>query len=236
MLPEMFSTGFSMAADDLAEPMDGETMNWAKDIARTRQVTLCGSLIIRESGHHFNRFVWIDPEGAISWYDKRHLFRMADEHQYFTAGQSRQIIETSTIQKPSLRKTGMRLLPQICYDLRFPAWSRHPGQYDVLLYVANWPAVRREHWLALLRARAIENQCYVIAVNRIGTDGNNVDYAGDSCAIDPQGSLLVDLGDRDVVAEFEPDLESLARYRATFPAHKDADQFEFIETSSLNPP
>ncbi len=219
ILPEMFSTGFSMASERLAEPMTGETIAWMKQLAVSTGSNLCGSVIIEDGGRRFNRFLWTTPEGSLTYYDKRHLFRMADEHQHYAAGEARVLVDAGTL----------RLMPQVCYDLRFPAWSRNgtgPDQYDVLLYVANWPAARRAQWIALLKARAIENLCYVIGVNRIGTDGNEVAYAGDSCVFDPTGETLLDLGDQDRVGSIELDKGPLQVYRESFPAHLDADQLK----------
>ena len=217
ILPEMFSTGFSMNAAALAEPMDGATVNWMRQTAARLGCSLCGSVIIRDDGRHYNRFILATPGGHLEVYDKRHLFRMSGEHEHYAPG-------TAAV---TLTACGVRVFPQVCYDLRFPAWSRNRTGYDVLLYVANWPAARREQWLALLKARAIENLCYVIAVNRIGPDGKGVDHAGDSCVFGPRGELLLDLADRDTIAGFEPDAAALRDYRATFPAHLDADDFEF---------
>ncbi len=213
VLPEMFSTGFSMASAKLAERMTGKAVAWLTKQATQKRVCICGSLIIEEDSHYFNRFVWVTPDGDITTYDKRHLFRMAGEHDHYDAG--------STQIQPCI--DDMQLRPQVCYDLRFPAWSRNTTGYDALVYVANWPAARREHWMALLQARAIENLSYVIAVNRVGIDGNNVEYAGDSCVIDPRGNYLLKMDAREAIASVEIDLVSLRDYRESFPAHLDAD-------------
>ena len=217
VLPEMFSTGFSMASERLAEPMSGETVAWMKQLAAESGCTLCGSVIVEDDGQRFNRFLWVTANGDVTCYDKRHLFRMADEHNFYSPGQARVLVDAGEL----------RLMPQVCYDLRFPAWSRNGSgsdRYDVLLYVANWPAARREQWLALLRARAIENLCYVIGVNRVGTDGNNIDYSGDTCVFDYTGNTLIDLGSSEQVATIELEKAPLDEYRATFPAHLDADE------------
>ena len=215
ILPEMFSTGFSMASAKLAEPMSGPTVSWMLEAAKQRGLTLCGSVIIQDGQQFYNRFVWATDQGVTATYDKRHLFRMADEDRYYSPGQAQVVIESS----------GISVCPQICYDLRFPAWSR--GQFDLLLYVANWPASRSDHWLALLRARAIENLCYVVGVNRLGIDGNRVEYRGDSCVIDFRGDLILDMADRDAVESCELDLPALYQYRDGFPAYLDADQISF---------
>lgn len=223
VLPEMFSTGFSMASEALAETMQGPTLEWMTNTAQEQQLTLCGSVIIEDGGSFFNRFLWVTPDGSVSTYDKRHLFRMASEHEHFSPGTANITVQDGAI----------RIRPQVCYDLRFPAWSRNKWShnkkevsYDLLLFVANWPAARRNQWLALLRARAIENLCYVVGVNRIGIDGNQVAYSGDSVVFGPEGEELFNLGSEDTVVSFTPDLDRLASYREQFPAHLDADSFE----------
>lgn len=213
ILPEMFSTGFSMASERLAEPMDGPTANWMKETAKRQALTLCGSLIIKDRGQYYNRFLWVTPTGDMACYDKRHLFRMAGEHEHYAGGTDNIIV----------RHGELRIRPQVCYDLRFPGWSRSRNDYDVLLYVANWPEARREHWLALLRARAIENLCYVVGVNRIGIDGNGVPYSGDSLVFGPEGETLLNLGSEDTAQSINLELHSLISYRRKFPAHLDAD-------------
>lgn len=216
MLPEMFSTGFSMDATALAEDMDGPTVGWMREEAAAMGAAITGSLIIRDGGNHYNRLVWARPDGSLAHYDKRHLFRMAAEHEHFGAGRSRLIVELK----------GWRVCPMVCYDLRFPVWSRSRGDYDLLLYVANWPARRAHAWSALLRARAIENLSYVAGVNRIGKDGNGATYAGDSVALDFLGQALSSEGGGDRVETAVLDMESLRSYRTCFPAHLDADEFE----------
>lgn len=216
VLPEMFSTGFSMASSRLAESMDGPTVNWMQDMAGKHAATLSGSLIIEDDGRYYNRFLWVEPSGNIAYYDKRHLFRMADEHDHYSPGARRVLV--------SHDKTV--LLPQVCYDLRFPAWSRNRNDYHALLYVANWPAARRDQWLALLRARAIENLSYVVAVNRVGRDGNGIGYAGDSCVLDFRGELLLDMASEELVTSIDLDIPALQAYREAFPAWRDADELE----------
>ena len=175
VLPEMFSTGFTMASREVAEPMSGPTMTWLRERAAAGNRVLCGSLVIEEAGACFNRFVWVAPDGAVSTYDKCHRFRMAGEHEHYAAGDARVLIEHA----------GWKIRPLVCYDLRFPVWLRNVDGYDLLLCVANWPAPRRAAWNTLLRARAIENQCYMAAVNIVGTDGNGVPYSGGSAAYGP---------------------------------------------------
>ena len=216
ILPEMFSTGFSMASAKLAESMTGKAVTWLTKQATQKQVYICGSIIIEEDSRYFNRFVWVSPDGALTIYDKRHLFRMAGEHHYYAAG-------TSQVQ---LSINDMQLRPQVCYDLRFPAWNRNTTGYDVLVYVANWPAARRQHWMTLLQARAIENLSYVIAVNRVGKDGNDIEYAGDSCVIDPWGGYLLKMDAEEGIGTVDLDLVSLRAYRQSFPAHLDADTLD----------
>lgn len=218
VLPEMFSTGFSMDAQTLAEAMDGPTVGWMREEAAALGCVITGSLIVREDGRHFNRLVWARPDGTIAHYDKRHLFRMAQEPQHYAAGSRRVVLELK----------GWRVCPLICYDLRFPVWSRNRGDYDLLLYVANWPARRAHAWSSLLRARAIENQCYVVGVNRIGTDGNGTAYAGDSVVLDFLGQSLSSEGGGDRVETTVLDLGSLRAYRESFPAHLDADEFDLV--------
>jgi predicted amidohydrolase len=220
VLPEMFSTGFTMSSREVAQPMEGATVNWLIDEAAARQKALCGSVVIEESGAFYNRFLWVTPDGVTACYDKRHRFRMAGEHDHYSAGENRLIVEYQ----------GWRICPMVCYDLRFPVFFRNRGDYDVLVCVANWPAARAVHWETLLKARAIENQCYVVAVNIIGTDGNDVDYAGGSCVLDPQGEPLAIAGDADGVFSATLDQGQLADYRQRFPAWQDADAFSLTVT------
>jgi predicted amidohydrolase len=216
VLPEMFTTGFSMDAIRLAEAMDGPTVGWLREEAAAMGCAITGSVIVRDGDRHHNRLLWASPEGGIAHYDKRHLFRMAREQEHYAPGNGRLVVEVK----------GWRVCPLVCYDLRFPVWSRNRGDYDVLLYVANWPARRRAAWSALLRARAIENLCYAVGVNRVGKDGNGATYAGDSAAVDFLGQTLG--GDRG--GEFAEtvvlDREALQAFRSSFPAHLDADDFE----------
>jgi predicted amidohydrolase len=216
VLPEMFSTGFSMDTATLAEEMIGPTVGWLREEAAALGCVITGSLIVRDAGQCFNRLVWARPDGSLEYYDKRHLFRMANEQQHYTAGTRRLVTEIK----------GWRVCPLICYDLRFPVWSRSRGDYDLLLYVANWPQRRAHAWAALLRARAIENLSYVVGVNRIGRDGNGTTYVGDSVALDFLGQPLSSEGGGDRVETAVLDLESLQSYRSSFPALLDADPYE----------
>ena len=216
VLPEMFSTGFSMDAAALAEDMDGPTVGWMREEAAALGCVVTGSLIVREAGHCRNRLIWARPDGTVEHYDKRHLFRVAGEQDHYAAGTRRLVVDLK----------GWRVCPMICYDLRFPVWSRNRDDYDLLLYVANWPQRRAHAWSALLRARAIENLSYVVGVNRIGKDGNGASYSGDSVALDYLGQPLSSEGGGDRVETVVLDLESLQSYRNSFPAQLDADPYE----------
>ena len=218
VLPEMFSTGFSMDAEGLAETMDGPTVDWMREEAAALGCVITGSLIVRDGPHCYNRLVWARPDGTTEHYDKRHLFRLAGEQDHFAAGSRRVVTELK----------GWRVCPMICYDLRFPVWSRSRGDYDLLLYVANWPQRRAFAWSTLLRARAIENLSYVVGVNRIGRDGNGVTYSGDSVALDFLGQPLSSEGGGDRVETVVLDREALASYRNSVPAHLDADRFSLF--------
>ncbi|MGR6087890.1 MAG: amidohydrolase [Arcticibacter sp.] len=216
VLPEMFTSGFTMNAVRVAETMQGNTVLWMQETAATKNAVVCGSLVIKEKGRFFNRFVWAQPDGQIFHYDKRHLFRMAGEQSTYSPGKRRSIIDYK----------GWRICPQICYDLRFPVWSRNRKDYDLLLYVANWPERRRSAWMKLLPARAIENQCYVVAVNRVGSDGKNMIYAGDSAAYDMWGEPLTDIKPyKGSVVTVSLDAKALQTARKSFPVGLDADAF-----------
>ncbi|MBV1877359.1 MAG: amidohydrolase [Pseudomonadales bacterium] len=215
VLPEMFTTGFSMASTRLAETMQGRTLQWLQQRADQHNIALCGSLIIEDQHRYYNRFVLAQPGQAVVSYDKRHLFRMGEEHEHYSAG-SKQVICTIN---------GFKICPQICYDLRFPVWSRNRQSYDLLLYVANWPARRRRHWLSLLQARGIENQCYVVAVNRLGSDANGTNYSGDSIIYNYDGAILLNLASKASIETICLEKQPLTQYRNDFPAWKDADEF-----------
>ncbi|MEO0423944.1 MAG: amidohydrolase [Pseudomonadota bacterium] len=215
VLPEMFSTGFSMDAAALAEPMEGPSVAWLREQAKETDAAVCGSLIVVEDGHYYNRFLWATPDGALTVYDKRHLFRMAGEHEHYSAGEAQCTIEFR----------GFRVLPLVCYDLRFPVWSRNTQQYDLMIVVANWPTPRRNAWQTLLRARAIENVCYVAGVNRVGQDGNDVPYGGDSAVIDYLGKSLAALAEVETQVTVTLERDPLLRFRDRFPFHLDADDF-----------
>jgi predicted amidohydrolase len=217
VLPETFTTGFSMEVDRLAEPADGPSTVWLAHLAARLDAVITGSVITAAGGRYYNRLLWAPPAGEIRHYDKRHLFRMGREHEYFTAGRAAWGIPWR----------GFNVCPLVCYDLRFPVFSRRRQDldYDLLVYVANWPAARALAWRQLLRARAIENQTYVVGVNRVGADGNGIPHAGDSAAIDFLGQPLVEGGEAAALLTVELDAVALAAYRRKFPAHLDADRF-----------
>lgn len=237
LLPEMFTTGFSMESEKLAETMDGKGVNWMRQTANTTNAAIVGSLIIKENNHYYNRLIWANPTGEIYHYDKRHLFRMADEHQHFTAGNQRLIIEYKD----------WKICPLICYDLRFPVWSRNVSlkvdnnnchtefvkehnskpAYDCAIYLANWPAARKAPWSKLLEARAIENQCYVIGVNRVGQDGKEISYSGNTAVVNPKGEVISNFEENNnQTLTYQLDLEELNSFREKFPVGMDADQFD----------
>ena len=225
ILPEMFSTGFSMRPAVLAETMEGETVEWMKKISNAKKIILTGSIIVEENGHYFNRLIWMLPNGNYGFYDKRHLFAYAGEDQHYTAGNKRLITSVN----------GWKINLQICYDLRFPIWARQQSnespEYDLLIYVANWPERRNHAWKTLLTARAIENQSYVIGVNRVGEDGNRINHSGDSMLIDPLGNILFSKQQEEVIHSFELSKDSLNETRKKFPFWKDADQFNIFQNN-----
>lgn len=219
VLPEMFTTGFTMATREMAEPEEGPTVQWMRGLAARLNAVVAGSVVTEAQGRYFNRLIWMRPDGTHATYDKRHLFRMAQENQHFSSGTQRLTVDVA----------GWKVCPLVCYDLRFPVWSRNrPGtdeHYDVLLYCANWPERRRYAWQTLLRARAIENLSYCIGVNRVGKDGADIAYAGDSVALDFLGQPVVADLHGEVVHTVALDHASLTAFRGKFPAHLDADPF-----------
>lgn len=222
VLPEMFTTGFSMDAPTLAEDVAGESVAWMQEKAARVNAAICGSLIIKDGGEYFNRFFCIDASGILVSYDKRHLFRLADEQDHYSQGNELVVFELN----------GFRICPMVCYDLRFPVWSRNRVDYDLLVYVANWPNRRQLAWDTLLRARAIENLAYVAGVNRIGNDGNDLPYSGGSSIIDYLGQDIANLGDTKGTATAELDKDQLQKFRDRFAFHLDADDFELKPWSS----
>jgi len=215
VLPEMFTTGFTMRSRELAEGMDGRTVQWMREQAAALDAALYGSAIISEGAHCHNRGLFVTPDGAVTCYDKRHLFRFAGETEHYTPGTERVVVAWR----------GWRILLQICFDLRFPVFARNRGDYDAILYVANWPEVRRYPWSQLLIARAIENQCYVVGVNRVGQDGNGHLYSGDSAMVDPRGTVRGMEPSCEGLLNVRFDRLALDDFRAKFPVAMEADAF-----------
>lgn len=247
VLPEMFTTGFTMNSAQLAETMEGKTVEWMKQQAKSKNAAIVGSIIIEEKvispsadgrprGTFYNRLIWVQPDGKIYTYDKRHLFRMAGENQYYSAGNERLVVEWR----------GWKICPLICYDLRFPVWSRNkpipntrslsslithhsPPAFDLLIYVANWPEARKTPWSKLLGARAIENQVYVVGVNRVGVDGKQMVYSGNSAVINPKGNIMSNIAEhQNYIQTIELNREELDDFRAKFPLDLDGDDFEIF--------
>ncbi len=225
ILPEMFTTGFSMKPELVAEKFDSqkmETLNWMRDWAKKLDAVVTGSVSTEDAGNYYNRLFWIRPDESFAKYDKRHTFTFACEHEHYTSGSSLLVEEWR----------GWKICPLICYDLRFPVWSRNQlvdGKplYDLLVYVASWPEVRREPWKKLLLARAIENQCYTLGVNRVGIDGNNLPYTGDSSIINPRGEYIHELTpSKEEVITVTISLDELEDFRQKFPVLADADRFD----------
>ena len=227
VLPETFNTGFAVESPQLAEQEGGPTMLWMAELAATKRAAVCGSLMIKDKKKIYNRFIWMYPDLSYNTYDKRHLFRMSKEFEVFSQGKESVLIEHN----------GWSICPQVCYDLRFPVWSRNrlaklsetqvAPEYEVLLYVANWPKARSFAWNQLLIARAIENQCYVVGVNRVGKDGNGVDHAGDSVVLDPLGQKISKIkGAKPAVETVTLDAKSITQLRQSFPVLMDGDSFK----------
>lgn len=217
ILPELFTTGFTMNVDTLSEDMTGQTITWMKEKSKDKGCYLLGSIIIKDKKSFYNRLLVSPPDGEISFYDKRHLFTMGEEHQHYTKGTEKLIFKLND----------WRICPLICYDLRFPVWSRNINNYDVLIYIANWPAVRQNVWEKLLVSRSLENQCYVIGVNRVGSDGKNIQYIGGSCIVDEKGDLNYSAANnKEVVHTGCIDLNSLENFRKKFPVLLDGDSFD----------
>jgi omega-amidase len=228
VLPEMFTTGFTMNPEKLAAPANGLVLDWMKSKAREKNAVITGSASVEEKGNYFNRLFWVEPDGNFSNYDKRHLFGMAKEDQHYKMGQEKIVKELK----------GWNVCPLICYDLRFPVWCRNvftksgdsvKAAYDVLIFVANWPEVRSYPWKQLLIARAIENQCYVIGVNRIGKDGNDVPHSGDSVIINPRGEIISKTkANEESIETLELSRSYLEEFRKIFPVGMDADNFTLL--------
>jgi len=219
VLPEMFTTGFTMNPQPYAEQPDGPTLAWMQQQAQRLQAALTGSFIVSEENHYFNRLFWVFPDGRFETYDKRHLFRMAGEDGIYSAGKKQLMVTWK----------GWKIRPLICYDLRFPVWSRNiEDAYDLLIYVANWPQARSSAWRTLLSARAIENLSYVVGINRIGVDGLSVPYGGDSLILDFKGHVLWDGRDIHTAVTYPLSIHELSTFRHKFPAYLDADHFSII--------
>lgn len=227
VLPEMFATGFSMKPELLAETMEGEIIGWMKRLSRQQNIIITGSIIIKEVEKYYNRLVWMLPNEQFGVYDKRHLFAFAEEDKHYTAGAKRLVASVK----------GWKINLQVCYDLRFPVWARQApfsgkigaggdeAEYDVLIYVANWPERRSHAWKTLLCARAIENQCYVVGVNRVGNDGNNIYHSGNSLVIDPMGQVLYHKADEEDINTIILEKEKLEEIRSKLPFLRDGDNF-----------
>jgi predicted amidohydrolase len=216
ILPEMFTTGFTMNTNDFSEGMNGKSVKWMIEKASETKSAICGSLIIKEGNHTYNRFVFVKPNGELTFYNKRHLFSIGNEDKYYTAGSNKVIVSYK----------GWRIAPFICYDLRFPVWCRNKNDSDLMIFVANWPSARKEVWTTLLKARAIENQSYVIGVNRVGEDRMNINYTGNSGTIDPKGNFI-DSSDfeNETIIYNTISKNDLEEFREKFPVSKDADDF-----------
>ncbi len=213
VLPEMFSTGFCTSPEGIAESIDGDTLQWMIRKSSQIDAAIAGSVAVTDGKHYFNRFYFVKPSGEVAWYDKKHLFTYGGEHLRFTAGSERVVVEWR----------GVRILLEVCYDLRFPIWSRNRGDYDMILYVASWPTPRVAAWSALLVARAIENQCYVAGVNRVGNDPS-CNYCGGSVVVDPYGKMMASCADNtECEATAEVSMEELDAFRQKFPVLNDAD-------------
>jgi omega-amidase len=219
ILPEMFTTGFTMNAVKMAENMDGQTFSWMKAQSEKHNKIIIGSVIIKENEKYYNRCITMFPNGDYYTYDKGHLFQMEKEHEDYTKG----------VRKTIFKQKDWRICTLICYDLRFPVWSRNQNDYDLLIYIASWPESRREVWKTLLKARAIENQTYVIGVNRVGNDGEGITYSGDTMVIGPKGEIISATNDYlDEILNTEISLDELNKFRKKFPVWIDADDFKIL--------
>lgn len=219
VLPEMFTTGFSMRPDMVFDTMDGETITWLQSLAKSKDSAITGSLVIKENDSFYNRLVFVFPSGEIQFYDKKHLFTLAGEDKVYASGKKRLIIKYK----------GFKICPLICYDLRFPVFSRNTEDYDLLIYVANWPNQRIMAWDSLLKARAIENMCYTIGVNRVGVDSNNLEYNGHSQCINPLGEYVLQPQEKEGVYITIIDKDMIVENRAKFGFLNDRDSFTVLD-------
>ena len=217
LLPEMWSTGFSMQPEKIAEKHPGLAFEWMQKTSSKLNLSLAGSISIEEDGKYYNRFYVVHSDGSFQQYDKRHLFSYGKEDDHYTPGNTREVFDIK----------GWKIMPVICYDLRFPVWCRNNLNYDLMIIVANWPTPRIHHWDALIRARAIENQCYIAAVNRIGIDGNDLHYPGHSCIVDMNGNVMLDMKDKEGIGVLALEKELLEKYRTHFRFLQDQDHFHF---------
>jgi omega-amidase len=223
VLPEMFSTGFSMRPAEFAESMEGETVQWMRARAAEKKMIICGSIIVKDKDAFYNRLIWMQPDGKYGHYDKRHLFAFAGEDQFYSSGDNRLIASVG----------GWKVNLMVCYDLRFPVWARQQFndgnfEYDLLIYVANWPGRRSHAWRTLLQARAIENQCFVAGVNRIGDDGNGIAHSGNSMIVDPLGEIRQEAINAETLLSFCLKRSDLEEIRQKYPFWKDADEFQLL--------
>lgn len=218
VLPEMFNSGFTMNVEAIGETMDETTFHWMKNIAMKKDSVITGSFIVKEEGSYYNRMLWMTPEGSYEYYDKNHLFGMAKEDEFFTNGKIRKIVEFKS----------WRILLNVCYDLRFPEWSRNQDDYDCMINVASWPNKRANHWSTLLKARAIENQCYLIGINRYGMDGNDFYYSGNSVIINPNGEILEEANDEEKTINATISKQTLQETRTKLPFLEDRNPFSLI--------
>jgi len=216
ILPEMFTTGFTMEPKKFAEKMGGISTKWMIKMAETHDCAIVGSLIIEENGNYYNRLFFTQPNGIVDYYDKKHLFAFAGENNNYTPGNRKNIVDYN----------GWRINLMVCYDLRFPVWSRNQNDYDMIIYVANWPEQRNTAWKSLLQARSIENQCYVVGVNRVGKDGKNNNYSGDSSVFDPLGELVWRESNKVSYHTIKLDKNKVNETREQFPFYLDADKFK----------
>jgi len=218
VLPEMFTTGFSMSPAKFAEAPKGKTFNWLQRQAELTNAVITGSYIVKEEDQYFNRLVWMFPDGTFHSYDKKHLFSLSEEPKHYTAGKDKLIVNYK----------GWKICPLICYDLRFPAWSRNVENYDLLIYVANWPEKRAHHWRSLLIARAIENQSYTVGVNRVGNDGNNFYHSGDTSIIDYAGKIILHTAHSENISSLSLDYKEQQAFRNRFRFLADKDEFKLL--------
>lgn len=224
VLPEMFSTGFTIFPSKDLALKNFEVIEWMKETAKKNQVVICGSLVVWENDNFHNRFFWVEPEGTIFTYNKKHLFSPGKEDEIYKQGESKTLIKYE----------GLTFCPMICYDLRFPVWIRNKlnnnktFEYDILIFVANWPAKRISHWKQLLIARAIENQAFVIGVNRVGKDENQIEYNGNSLIIDPQGKVIFEAGEEETIKTINLNIQEMQAWRDNFRVSQDWDKFTII--------